>query len=665
MRQHVLGSALTLALTLAATALPAAATSLLGDEADATAYRQQQRDKLEILRSDGSPRVQVLAGQIWLDSDDPANRLLPRPQEVVARAVRLAPDDAFVQWAAADQGSYTSSQCGPTTWPEVEVANLTRLEADNAGAWQYAVALARAKGDAAAIDAALAHMAGAKRATDHRGEAALAWARLAQQHPQWPGFGDSDEDSSGDDDAVGESAMPPLPARALVYGFMQTTSYSGGPTRDALTAVCKPDGDSERTWQRLGWCVRAGELLAHSGNSFELRETGLAMLAAAGATADDLADPRRELQWLQENAADPRHNDRVMDEPAELLADWRDAGDEITATRARMKRLGLSATPPAGWVPASQRANEEAISAGKIMAEYVAAVFADLEASSDVRERALGLALQPSTQPRGESLGADSDADAASAAPDPSPLRDLAAAHPQEVFVQWLAATHADDKDAVATLQRLEPANAAVWLLVQSDDATATAAALHHAAAATRYDDHARESIRLLHAAFMRHPAPAALLQMDSGLAAEAGAGHDARSMAAAMAVGYGIREWGGPVSTALRLCKDTRGDAADTLATDCITFARHVIATRSSVLDAMVALGILRSHDALTDADRALQRQIQWWQRVMVEGSAADLPRYLDDFLATGSEFEALERMARRAGKLDPPADWQPRARH
>jgi len=138
MRKHVLGSTLTLA--LAATALPAVATAVTVDEADVAAYRQQQRDKLEILRSDGSPRVQVLAGRIWLDNGDPANRLLPKPQEVVARAVRLAPDDAFVQWAAADQGSYTSSQCGPTTWPEAEVANLARLEADNAGAWQYAVA---------------------------------------------------------------------------------------------------------------------------------------------------------------------------------------------------------------------------------------------------------------------------------------------------------------------------------------------------------------------------------------------------------------------------------------------------------------------------------------------------------------------------------------------
>jgi hypothetical protein len=37
------------------------------------------------------------------------------------------------------------------------------------------------------------------------------------------------------------------------------------------------------------------------------------------------------------------------------------------------------------------------------------------------------------------------------------------------------------------------------------------------------------------------------------------------------------------------------------------------------------------------------------------------DYGRYIDDYFATG-EVEAMRRAMTRAGKLDPPADWQPR---
>jgi hypothetical protein len=45
----------------------------------AAKYEQQQRERFDLLRSDSSPRVQALAGRIYLDSNDPATQLLSHP----------------------------------------------------------------------------------------------------------------------------------------------------------------------------------------------------------------------------------------------------------------------------------------------------------------------------------------------------------------------------------------------------------------------------------------------------------------------------------------------------------------------------------------------------------------------------------------------------------
>src|SRR5688500_8088596 len=146
-------------------------------------HERAASELFDLLQADASPRMQVLAGRVHLSDTDQATPLRPKGEDVVARAVSLAPGDAFVQWVAASEGNYYSSQCGPTRWPEAEVANLVRLEPDNAAAWQYAAALAQAKGDEAGIDSALERMANARRADDHQGEEIAAWTRIFAEHP--------------------------------------------------------------------------------------------------------------------------------------------------------------------------------------------------------------------------------------------------------------------------------------------------------------------------------------------------------------------------------------------------------------------------------------------------------------------------------------------------
>ncbi|WP_131992547.1 hypothetical protein [Dokdonella fugitiva] len=168
-----------------------------------------------------------------------------------------------MQWMAADTGSYYSSQCGPTQWPVAEVASLVRLEPDNAGALQYAVALAQAKHDDAALDEALARMASATRADDHLGDEIAEWRKVYMAHPE------------------GNLVLPmwseaPASERALL-GALNQTSYRASPVQFALAQACTPDGDSERdgSGQRRAH-ARAGARVGadardHGGDHVEVR----------------------------------------------------------------------------------------------------------------------------------------------------------------------------------------------------------------------------------------------------------------------------------------------------------------------------------------------------------------------------------------------------------
>jgi len=622
-----------------------------GDEANSylAKYQRRQRERFDILRNDSSPRVQVLAGSIYLDGDDPANTLLPKSEDVVARAVRLAPDDAIVQWVAADQGNYSGSACGPTNWPEAEVANLVRLEPDNAATWQYALALAHAKGDAARIDDALAHMAAASRASDHQADVAKIWTKLYAEHPELlRSIGDSGDDTP---------AQPSATTRAFLDGLQQMQRYAGSVDR-ALEAACKPDAGSETTWQRTGWCAHAGELLATRGNSFDLRETGVKMLAAAGATADDLADLKRNQQWLVENAAVPMRNPSLYAELDTVVTDWNGAADEIAATQQRLKRLGKPLTPPAGWVAKADTDSDEEKAAENAWADYLATVVDDLRTSADVRERALGLSVRVPREEAG--AAAKADASTTSAVPDTA-LADLAAANPDNAFVQWVAATQAEgNAEAVASLQRLQPDNGAAWTLALKSASESTEA-LHRAAQATRFDDGSGERIKLLYAAFARHPMPAGQQApwLEHADIAQSGDATKIGAFASAMALAMSNMQVA-PMSKAWQACRavDAAKDAA--IAADCVAVARLMLHSQDSLVAAMFGGGMLRTLGALEGADREYARQLAWWQ---TSGAALQdkFGDYVDGYLVTGSEIEAVRRLMATVGKLDPPADWQP----
>lgn len=582
----------------------------------------------------------MLAGRLYVDDDDVPVALRPKRAEVVARAAQLAPDNAFVQWMAADQGSYYSSQCGPTQWPEAEVANLVRMEPDNAGALQFAVALAHAKGDQAALDDALVRMASAKRAEDHLGDETAAWRKVYVAHPDMLTLGDDANDSADD--------------KALLRALQQT-SFRSATTESALEAACTFDATSERAWQRLGGCADAGVLLATRGNSFTLRELGLKMLTAAGAQREDLTDLQRQVDWLKANASNPMQNSEAFeDTSSDRAADWHGASSDIVATERRLKRTGKPPVVPPGWI---NRGHSEEDSAVEAWQAYVATLIDALQASVNVRERAIGLsAARFSSEMFGDATAAVKSTESPSEAA--NPIVDFAAAHPDDIVVQWTAANGiegAQANAAKANVQRLDADNAAAWELSLGDAAGDTTQVLQRMAASSRYDDHAVDALGIWLAVVEKHPISEEALGTMSAMSNRS-AGTISKSIAITMAAASAIS---GPSIT--HLFKACASPGADTSRNDaCVAIGHRIFDSAHSQMAVMIGERLLRNLNALGNGDRARARQIAWWQENFSASYGKNDAAYMDDYISTHSEIEALRLAAVRAGKVDPPKEWK-----
>lgn len=654
MRSRTAGAGIVLAFSLSLAAAPAFANTeqpviVIDRDADSPlgAYLRAQLELFDALRSDASPRRQVLAARLYVDDEGVPAALRPKRQDVAANAAQLARGDAVVQWIAADSGSYYSSQCGPTHWPEAGVAALVRLEPDNAGALQYAVALAHAKDDRPALDEALSRMASATRADDHSGDEVAEWRAALVAHPD-AGFGALREDASAEE-------------RALL-GALQRADSGSAPATDALESVCAPDGNVEQAWQRQGWCVEAGALLAGKGNSFALRETGLKMLAAAGATPGDVAELQRQLDWLKAHAANPLVNPAAFhDALSDLVADWRGAPGQITATERRLKRLDQPLTPPAGWREADAEEEPEDSAAQDAWQAYVRALLDDMRGSADVHAQALALA---SDKLLGSWLGTGGPADATKDAPAPDALAALAAANPDDLLVQWVVATSDSDAAgaAIANVQRLDADNAAAWGLSLSAADADTPALLQRMAAAKRYDEHLADLLAPWLAAVRKHPIPAenlhaSLLPSAAAENLSADTAGKATALTFAMTSSTAASHFGS-VHAACR----KRGDADAQRDDACVAIGRLMLNSSYTVISALIGSAVLREAGPLSPGDQQRARAIAWWQESQL-GALADgagLDAYFDDFASTGSEIEALRLAATRAGKAEPPAEWK-----
>lgn len=611
------------------------------DEFDYDAHRIALFDRVS---NDSSPRQQVLAGEIYLEDDDTTLTLRPKRKDVVARAVQLAPDDAFVQYVAAMQGSYSSSQCGPTTYPEAEVANLVRLEPDNAAAWPFAVALAHVRGDHAGVDEALSRMASATRADDHRVEHLAEWRKaLAGPLAEPPFIGSLWPQASAAD-------------RTLLSAFAQIDS-SGSAAAAVLTSACTSDA-GERTWQRLGWCADAGRVLAGKGGSLALRKQGLTLLEAIGDRSAETADVRRQADWLAAHDAHPLRSFGAESSPDRVISDWANAKTEIDAIEHKLRRTGQPLRAPPTWSKPIDLDDDDAAreATQKALRDYLESLVASMRASGNERAQAVVATAQ----------GIIAEFGADEAAPvDEASLGELARVHTDSVLVQWLAATAgatADIPFALANLQRVDAENAAAWLpaLMRSIEAgDATSALLEQMASRARFDDHLVDIVGVWGDAIRAHPPSAEALSAMATLKADAGLTAETAMSAWALMMAYSSMP---AYQSIFKACSGPFAEA-DAQRSDCVQIARVMLHSSTTVIAARIGEGVLRKLDAMTAADTLRARKLAWWSSLAggierKDGQAT--VTFFNDQRATGSEIDALRLGAERLGKAEPGETWR-----
>jgi hypothetical protein len=321
--------------------------------------------------------------------------------------------------------------------------------------------------------------------------------------------------------------------------------------------------------------------------------------------------------------------------------------------------------------------------------EYEQKLLSELQSSTAARDWAMAGWLRKT--PDGESLI----------------LRAREAA-PEDQLIQWLTVirTHADavnviengasqgftfqhrelNNSALAQLQQTEPGNAIVWLMslrnaVDQRDAKAADAALVHLASSEYYDDHAAELLKAQLSLFQSHPLPAqffaAVARLDPGwklngaFTPDAAPYYDNQYPFADM----GIKNlFYMPVESGIHelfvICRPQAGSSA-TRKDPCIKTARLLSARarRIEIRDEAFMLLSAMNDFASDDVKRA---HVQAWiheqfYQIHLHSARSQRPfvndeiAFIDDWIDSSDEFEAMQRAVVRAGKsLQPPDDFR-----
>jgi len=207
------------------------------------------------LLDSGTPRGIALAS---MASRAPASREdATIGNDRVVHAAELAPDDAFVQWIAAERllALHDDARAAPI------VSKLTALESDNAAAWSLALALAQLHEESLRIDDALARMAASQRADEHGADAMQAWLDVYQAHPR-----------------PRSAFANPAEADEAPFADAAAAAKTIGIPREAFASACTATSEPARKHA----CAGAARVLVHKSTSVATRELGLTVLQRVG-----------------------------------------------------------------------------------------------------------------------------------------------------------------------------------------------------------------------------------------------------------------------------------------------------------------------------------------------------------------------------------------------
>ena len=287
---------------------------------------------------------------------------------------------------------------------------------------------------------------------------------------------------------------------------------------------------------------------------------------------------------------------------------------------------------------------------------YSAAVLKDLLASSDPRMLALAAMAMPTMDEREKPLP--------TAEKNRLYVR-AAAMAPHDALVQWIAAgwqlaTRDNDHAAttIATLTRIEPDNAAAWVLAlnlasQRSDKDGFDAAFAHIASSTRSDEHLIDLLRAWMAVYDAHPAPAILF--DTPADADAASFELAMSYAAAFALPA--------YASLMSACK--QDESADPERVRRCGAAGRLMADHStSLAGRSIGAALLRSSGAGDEERRdATWISFHLGQAIGFDvGDSLAMQAYIADWRNIDDELEIARRALRRAGVSESaPPGWSP----
>jgi hypothetical protein len=280
-------------------------------------------------------------------------------------------------------------------------------------------------------------------------------------------------------------------------------------------------------------------------------------------------------------------------------------------------------------------------------------------------------------------------------------------AMPEDTLIQWMAVVRSHaypvavtqngvplgetlqykelDDSALAQLQRAEPYNAALWLMslrdvVDRHDETATDAALARLASSTYYDDHAAELLKAQLDLFRSHPLPAeyfaAVTRLDPGWGLNGAFTRDAAPYYqnhypfADIGINnlFFMRVEAGMHELFVVCVQQPNRSVARKDA--CVKIGRLLAARSRRVAvrdDGSMLLSQINDFD---DEDVARARVHAWIAAKFVEihprvhggrPFVLDEIAFINDWMESGDECEAMQRAVVRAGKpLQPPEDFQ-----
>lgn len=247
---------------------------------------------------------------------------------------------------------------------------------------------------------------------------------------------------------------------------------------------------------------------------------------------------------------------------------------------------------------------------------------------------------------------------------------------PNDPLVLWVAVERGERggiqrrDQALLRLQELEPDNAAVWMEVLAaaasrHDEAAIGLALARMAMSREYNSHFADQMKAVAGVYLRFPPPAELLVAGETAATKPSAETVVAAQALAMTTATAMPSFQHLVNA----CRvdPASGRNRDRVA-DCATVGRLLAAHGDSLVAARIGPAVLRVSQTYTADDQREARDFDWiYSQYLAALPTEESPqaaerfaRHFDDWIASGSEIEAMRRTVARAGlATSPPDDW------